>query len=152
ARRAGVSADVLRAWERRYGLLEPERSDSGYRLYTEADLARVRAMQARIGEGLSTAEAARLARSGATPPRGRAADHAAELWASLDAFDDARAQAAFDQLVADFTLETLLREAVLPYLRLLGDRWGTGDASVAQEHFASTLLRERLLALARGWD
>jgi MerR family transcriptional regulator, light-induced transcriptional regulator len=152
ARRAGVSADVLRAWERRYGLLEPTRTESGYRLYTEADLARVRAMQAHIGDGLSAAEAARLARSGAPPPGRRAANHTAELWASLDSFDDARAQAAFDQLVAEFTPETLLREAVLPYLRMLGDRWGTGDASVAQEHFASTLLRARLLALARGWD
>jgi MerR family transcriptional regulator, light-induced transcriptional regulator len=152
ARRAGVSAEVLRAWERRYGLLEPTRTASGYRLYTEDDLARVQAMRAHIAQGLSAAEAAGLARSGAAPARDGAADHAAELWASLDAFDNARAQAAFDRLVADFTVETLLREAVLPYLRLLGDRWGSGDASVAQEHFASTLLRERLLALARGWD
>ncbi|HEX6459988.1 MAG TPA: MerR family transcriptional regulator [Thermoleophilaceae bacterium] len=153
SRRAGVSADVLRAWERRYGLLEPARTASGYRLYSEDDLARVQAMRAHIAQGLSAAEAAGLARSGAAaPPGDGAADHAAELWASLDAFDNARAQAAFDRLVADFTVETLLREAVLPYLRLLGDRWGSGDASVAQEHFASTLLRERLLALARGWD
>jgi MerR family transcriptional regulator, light-induced transcriptional regulator len=152
ARRAGVSADLLRAWERRYRLLEPTRTDSGYRLYSEEDLARVQAMQAHMSEGISAAEAARLARTGAPPPTRPPADHAAELWASLDAFDDARAQAAFDRLVADFTVETLLREAVLPYLRVLGDRWGRGDASVAQEHFASTLLRERLLALARGWD
>jgi DNA-binding transcriptional MerR regulator len=153
ARRVGVSPELLRAWERRYGLLEPVRTDSGYRLYSDLDIARVRAMQAHLGEGLSAAEAARLARSGAPSASGRGpGDRTAELWASLDAFDDARAQTAFDRLVGDFSVETVLREAVLPYLRLLGDRWRSGDASVAQEHFASTLLRERLLALARGWD
>jgi DNA-binding transcriptional MerR regulator len=149
----GVSADLLRVWERRYGLLEPTRTDSGYRLYSDGDVARVRSMQAHLGEGLSAAEAARLATSGAPAPSTPGpADHAAELWASLDEFDDARAQAAFDRLVAEFSIETVLREAVLPYLHALGDRWRVGDASVAQEHFASTLIRERLLALARGWD
>ena len=153
ARRVGVSPELLRAWERRYGLLEPMRTDSGYRLYSDADVARVQAMQAHLGEGLSAAEAARLAKSGSRPAStGGPAGQAAELWASLDAFDDARAQTEFDRLVADFSIETVLREAVLPYLRALGDRWRAGDASVAQEHFASTLLRERLLALARGWD
>src|SRR4029453_9818861 len=60
--------------------------------------------------------------------------------------------AAFDQLVATFSIETVAATAVLPYLRTLGDRWRDGDASVAQEHFASGLLRARLLGLARGWD
>ena len=49
------------------------------------------------------------------------------------------------------TLETLLSEVVLPYLRELGERWARGDASVAQEHFASAVLRGRLLGIARGW-
>ena len=60
ARRVGVSADLLRAWERRYGLLEPTRTQSGYRLYSDGDVARVRSMQAHLGEGLSAAEAAQL--------------------------------------------------------------------------------------------
>ena len=41
---------------------------------------------------------------------------------------------------------------ILPYLRDLGERWERGEASVVQEHFASNLLRGRLLALARGWE
>ena len=51
----------------------------------------------------------------------------------------------------DLSLETVLRDVVLPYLRELGERWERGDATVAQEHFASNLLRGRLLGLARGW-
>jgi DNA-binding transcriptional MerR regulator len=154
ARRSGVSAELLRAWERRYGLVSPTRTDSGYRLYSAQDEARVAAMKAHLARGLSAAEAAQLAIDGAgprTPPRDPS-DLAAELWSALDAFDDARAQAAFDQLVAAFSVETIARTAVLPYLRVLGERWREADASVAQEHFATGLLRARLLSLARGWD
>jgi methanogenic corrinoid protein MtbC1 len=74
-----------------------------------------------------------------------------ELADALDRFDEPRAQAVLDQLLAATTLEALLREAVLPYLRELGERWARGDASVAQEHFASAVLRGRLLGIARGW-
>ena len=55
-------------------------------------------------------------------------------------FDDAGAQAAFDRLVAAFSIEAVAETAILPYLRTLGERWRDGDASVAQEHFASGLL------------
>src|SRR5512138_946101 len=61
SRRLGVSDHVLRAWERRYGVLQPVRSTGGFRLYSEADLDRVRRMQAHLSEGLSAAEAARAA-------------------------------------------------------------------------------------------
>ena len=154
ARRSGVSADLLRAWERRYALLEPARTSGGYRLYSSDDEARVRSMQAHLAQGLSAAEAARLARDAPTGPlqNGGPAALAGALWSALDAFDDAGAQAAFDRLVATFSVEAVAAMAVLPYLRTLGDRWREGDASVAQEHFATGVLRTRLLGLARGWD
>ena len=56
-----------------------------------------------------------------------------------------------DRLIGSYPLETVLQDAVLPYLRELGERWAHADASIAQEHFATALLRGRLLALARGW-
>ena len=56
-----------------------------------------------------------------------------------------------DRLLGSYPLESVLRDAVLPYLHELGERWAHAQASVAQEHFASALLRGRLLALARGW-
>ena len=59
SRRLGVSDHVLRAWESRYGLLQPVRSAGGFRLYSEADARRVRRMQAHLAHGLSAAEAAR---------------------------------------------------------------------------------------------
>ncbi len=74
-----------------------------------------------------------------------------ELAAALDRLDEPGAHATLDRLLATFTLQTVLRDVVLPYLQELGERWERGEASVAQEHFASNVLRGRLLGLARGW-
>jgi methanogenic corrinoid protein MtbC1 len=75
----------------------------------------------------------------------------AELALALERFDEERAQLVFDRMLALLSVDTLLAEVLLPYLAELGDRWSRGEASVAQEHFASGLLRGRLLGLARGW-
>ena len=155
--RVGVSRELLRAWESRYGLLSPSRTAGGFRLYGAQDERRVRRMLEHLANGVSAGEAARLAR--AEPDSAERERHGgllreprgALLRRALDQFDEASAQAAFDRLLAEFTLETVLRDAVLPYLRELGERWLAGEASVAQEHFASALLRGRLLGLARGW-
>ena len=80
------------------------------------------------------------------------ADVGEALRDALDALDDTGAQAAFDDLLARYGVDSILRDVILPYLHDLGQRWATGAASVAQEHFASALLRGRLLGLARGWD
>ena len=157
SRRVGVSPELLRAWERRYGLLHPARTAGGLRLYSAEDERRVRAMQAHVESGLSAAEAARLASAGESATsavdQGDAIQRGvSELRAALDAIDADAAHAVLDGLVASFTLDTVLAGVVLPYLRELGERWQRGEASVAQEHFASNLLRARLLALARGWE
>src|SRR5262245_8049998 len=109
-----------------------------------------------IADGLSAAEAARQALTGdetqstiEAPIVGQLAD---QLRAALDDFDGAAAHAALDRLLATVAVEVVLVDVVLPYLRDLGDRWAAGRASVAQEHFASHLLRGRLLAIARDWD
>jgi MerR family transcriptional regulator, light-induced transcriptional regulator len=152
ARRTGVSVDLLRAWERRYGLLQPSRTASGYRLYSTADEERVGRMRRGLDDGLAAAEAARAALEQPVLAKTDLARTASELRTALEAYDDAGAQATLDALLAGFTFETVARDVLLPMLRELGDRWAGGEISVAQEHFASNLLRARLLGLARGWD
>ena len=155
ARRTGVATELLRAWERRYGLLDPVRTASGYRLYSAEDVVRVGRMRQLLAAGLSAAEAARQAL--AEPPAvvqdaaGPSAT-SAELRRALEALDDAGAHATFDRLLADYSTRAVLGGVVLPLLHELGTGWERGEISVAQEHFASNLLRGRLLGLARGWD
>src|SRR5271165_540266 len=162
SRRLGVSDHVLRAWESRYGLLQPVRSAGGFRLYSEADALQVRRMQAHLARGLSAAEAGRAvlgqdSRAGHGPAAGpdrvpvAANELSGALRQALDAFDEPAAQAVLDRLVSDLSLTTVLRDVVLPYLTELGERWERGTASVAQEHFASNVIRGRLAGLARGW-
>jgi DNA-binding transcriptional MerR regulator len=155
SRRAGVSTDLLRAWERRYGLLHPIRSEGGFRLYSPRDEQRVALMRGHLERGLSAAQAARLilAETERRPDKSPALARGAEsLRQALDALDESAAHTALDTLLANLSLETVLGEVVMPYLHELGERWERGEASVADEHFASNLLRGRLLGLARGWD
>jgi DNA-binding transcriptional MerR regulator len=161
SRRLGVSDHVLRAWEGRYGLLQPVRSAGGFRLYSEADALRVRRMQAHLADGLSAAEAARAVLGQDSRADGRAAgtdrvpttesELSVALRQALDAFDEPAAQAVLDRLLSDLSLTAVLRDVVLPYLTELGERWERGTASVAQEHFATNVIRGRLAGLARGW-
>jgi DNA-binding transcriptional MerR regulator len=151
ARRVGVSPELLRAWERRYGLLQPIRSEGGFRLYTGVDAERVAQMKLALEEGLSAAEAARRALTQAQPTEGLLDDARERLLAAAHAYDEAALHAVLDRALAGFALETVLRQLILPALRQLGAEWERGELEVGQEHFASNLVRERLLALSRLW-
>jgi DNA-binding transcriptional MerR regulator len=157
AKRTGVSPELLRAWEQRYKLLQPTRTAGGFRLYGAADETRIRRMQSLVSGGLAAAQAARLILSGEAAPRTVSAsatildEEAANLTASLDRLDEQAASAALDRLFSAYTVEMVLQDVVFPYLHRLGERWEVGEISVAQEHFASNLLRGRLLGLAQGW-
>lgn len=156
--RVGVRPELLRTWERRYGLLRPARSERGFRLYSEADEWRVRLMRQKLRSGLSAAEAAReVARMEreTDPPEPSVEtplELAEQLGAALESFDDDAAHELLDRLLGLHGLERAIRDALMPYLRELGERWARREVTVAQEHFASRLIEGRLLALARGWN
>jgi len=102
-------------------------------------------MQHYLSDGLAAAEAATLAAESRDESPESALDPSSarrDLGAALEAFDEPYAQAVLD---------SLLSEVVLPYLHDLGERWDRGEITIAQEHFASAVLRGRLLGLARGW-
>jgi DNA-binding transcriptional MerR regulator len=153
SRRVGVSPELLRAWETRYGIVRPERSAGGLRLYSEADERRVRLMRERMAAGLSAAEAARLAQLEDHTPAGAVelSELVRELAVSFDALDEPAAQAALDRLFGSFSLESALAQVILPFLRRIGERWAAAELTVAHEHFASNVVGGRLRALARGW-
>ncbi|HEY9242387.1 MAG TPA: MerR family transcriptional regulator [Streptosporangiaceae bacterium] len=157
SRRVGVSAALLRAWENRYGILRPVRSPGRYRLYSEADVGRIRRMQALLASGLSPAQAAHavLSEEAAQPASASGGDSLADASTTLDRslkdFDEPGTQAVLDRLLATFTVDAVLGQVIIPYLHQLGEQWARGEVSVACEHFASNVLRGRLAGLARGW-
>ena len=152
ARRVGVTPELLRAWEQRYGLLRPMRTAGGFRLYGDEDAERVARMRRALDAGLSAAEAARAALETAAPGGGLLLDDvSARLLAAIESYDEAAAQSALDDGLAAFGLEAFLGGLVLPTLAAVGRGWEQGTVDISQEHFASNLMRGRLLSLARLW-
>lgn len=157
SRRTGVHADTIRVWERRYDLVEPQRTPKGYRLYSSADEDVIRAMRELTAKGVAAAEAAALARRGAEappPPSSGALDptvQARRLRRALEAFDEEEANAILDECLAGLSLARVVEDVIPAAMAEIGSRWQDGQATVAQEHFASNVVRGRLLGLARGW-
>ena len=162
SRRTNLSPHVLRAWQRRYGLLEPQRSSGGSRLYSKDDERRIREMQRHMADGFPAAEAARRVSSGrlAEPLQNATGDGDArdlhrtdqiELRRAMEGLDEGAASAVIDRSFSRYTIATALDDVILPYLADLGDRWSRGESTISEEHFASFFVRSRLMSLARGW-
>jgi DNA-binding transcriptional MerR regulator len=155
ALRAGVSVPLLRAWERRYGIVRPDRTASGYRLYDDAEIERLRAMRGLIEQGWSPSQAARRIESHGVPelpsPGGTVApsgddDLTAAFVDAAAALDDQRVEAILDELFAGGSFERVIDDRVMPALRALGDAWAAGTVSVAAEHAASHAVLRRIAA------
>ncbi|CAN5897054.1 cobalamin-dependent protein [soil metagenome] len=147
--RTKVPASTLRQWERRYGFPLPERSDSGYRLYSDLDLTQIENMKTHIGDGVPASRAAELVKHQSVVPTGPRASQALtdELLAALIALDEARADEVLSEAHALHTVETVMLELMQGAVNELGERWHRGEVNAATEHFASQYLQGRLRAL-----
>ena len=159
SRRTGVSVDVIRAWERRYELLAPARSEANFRLYSAEDVVRLRLMSHYVSQRIAPSRAAELVRRSEREaldvnpgiPQADVRSALRALRNSLECYDDAPAARLLQRLVSVFTPGVVLRDVVLPYLGELGDRWENDEVSVAQEHFASCFLESWILTVSRGY-
>lgn len=161
----GVTDDALRAWERRYGLPEPERTEAGHRIYSQRDIDVVRWLVARQEEGLRIGRAVELFRSleetGQDPLRampspadairlptgGQLSDLREEWLRACLVFDEKRAEAALTQAFALYPPEVVCLEIIREAIAEIGRRWYRGEATVHQEHFASQLAMRRIRTL-----
>lgn len=167
-RETGLKPDTLRAWERRYGLPEPQRTEGGHRLYSQRDVEILKWLVARQNEGLSISNAVEMWRSleaegedpllsqqtsgGAqryiAPVAGDAIHDLREAWVDAClAFDEQRAEQVLGQAFAVYPLETVCMDILQAGLASLGTGWYAGEVSVQQEHFASEQAMRRLEAL-----
>lgn len=162
--RTGLSPDVLRVWERRYGAVHPARSAGGQRLYSDADIERLtRLHQAtRAGRTISQVvdlpdaeidglvagdEAARAQRAAAVAPRDGDAAADASLSSALDAIRELDAE-ALEQLLrraaVRFGAEPFIAQVLAPLLARIGEQWESGALGIAHEHAASGVVRRLL--------
>jgi methanogenic corrinoid protein MtbC1 len=165
----GITSATLRAWERRYGVLSPGRSDGGYRLYSERDIATLRWLKGQVDAGVSISSAVTLLElqqagegpgqeplSAPSPEAPHGPRHAGmlihELLAALLAFHEAEAETILAEAFALYSVEDVAEEIITPVLVEVGERWHRGEASIVQEHFATAFLRHRLAALFRVYS
>jgi DNA-binding transcriptional MerR regulator len=154
AARAGLTPTVARAWERRYGVVEPARTASGYRLYDESAIERLRTMRRLVEDGWTASAAARAVADGTAPevrPAGRAGtvatasiDPIENFLAAATALDGDAIEAALDELFGRGSFEGIVDRWLMPAAAALGDAWESGRVTVAGEHAASAALARRL--------
>lgn len=167
AERAGISPDLIRAWERRYGVVEPGRDEAGRRVYTSADIARLRLLarateggrsigqvadleQAALDELVREDEAARRADAPPTVvPEGVAQVVEAAL-GHARALDAAALEALLLRAASLHGVPLLLRGVLAPLFRAVGDLWHEGSLTPSQEHLASATVRGVLARVLAG--
>ncbi|GAP15701.1 predicted cobalamin binding protein [Longilinea arvoryzae] len=161
----GLQPDVIRVWERRYGLPKPQRTAGGHRLYSEYDVATLKWLHARQIEGLSISRAVELwkelSAAGHDPLQGylptievrepappAEEDHLDTLrteWLNAClVFDDSKAENTVNQAFGIASVETVCFEILQKGVRQMGDWWHQGQATVQQEHFATGLAIRRI--------
>jgi DNA-binding transcriptional MerR regulator/methylmalonyl-CoA mutase cobalamin-binding subunit len=143
----GIPRNTLLAWERRYQLLTPERTQSGYRLYDDEDLSVLKRIKVLLDEGYRISEAIDvLQRERRQQSPGELHQVKEEIRRCLLAFDRPAADVAQRQLGA-YPFAQRIEEVYLPMLVEVGDAWHQGEVTVAQEHHVSAFVREQLLTM-----
>jgi DNA-binding transcriptional MerR regulator len=157
ARRTAVKSSTLRAWETRHNLLQPLRTESGHRLYNEADVQRILYVQELLDEGYALREVAKLLKLGIPTERAEARsqpnrEQASSAWqgfqeemlVATSQFNDQKLDNAYGNACSIYPMEMVNRYLLIPVLEQLGERWQEREAGIAEEHFFSAWLRNKL--------
>lgn len=158
----GIPTVTIRAWESRHRIVEPQRTEGGHRLYSEADVETLRWVKRQLEEHhLKISEAAQLlkvkqrerplpsaAEEAAARPD-RRADLIDRLYESLVALDSAHANETIDLAFSLYGFEDVFHRILTPVLYRIGTEWENRTVSVAQEHFATELILNRFHQVLR---
>jgi DNA-binding transcriptional MerR regulator/methylmalonyl-CoA mutase cobalamin-binding subunit len=148
----GVNAVTLRAWERRYNLIRPQRTAKGHRLYTQEDVDRIQRVVALLNQGISIGQVkplvdeavpapARLVQTGQTDEWQR---YRTRMLNAIERFDEAAVDAAYNDALSLYPVELVIRNLATPLLQHLGKHWKERRTGVAEEHFFSVYLRNKI--------
>ncbi len=163
SRLTGLSADVVRVWERRYAAIRPQRSDGGSRLYSDADIARLRKLRQAVEMGHAIGQVAKLPDTELEALSLKSQSGYARQQDAADPYEVSRerfleAIARMDVLSADeeinraatlYPPRVIVKNIVVPLLNEIGDRWAHREYGIAHEHVATNLIRNLLSSLFR---
>jgi DNA-binding transcriptional MerR regulator/methylmalonyl-CoA mutase cobalamin-binding subunit len=165
AQLTGISIDTLRAWERRYGAVVPGRDARG-RMYSQADVARLRLLQEAVARGHPIGRVARLsdpelrtltepvlpAHPDVAPRPSSALVGPASLAAAIERLDQSDVEAQLARAAALLRPADLVSDVMMPALRHVGETWHSRPLGIAQEHLLSSAVRSLLGSLMHLYD
>lgn len=158
----GVSEGLIRAWERRYGVLKPRRTASGYRAYTQGDIEVLKRLKKLTEEGVSIAEAVGLLpqikqeakdhlEAQESPRIAPAAEQYGrwrqEVLVAAERLDQQVIERVLDEAMASLPPVAFFDDVLMPLQREVGERWHAGQMTIAEEHLVTQAARQRVLTL-----
>lgn len=152
----GIPAATLRAWERRYGVPEPRRTESSYRVYSDADIELIRRVRELCDQGMAPSEAAKLVLADLEQrkaPSANSADPFAQaveaIVQAVSAFDPMQVESSVRHAMALGSATSIFENVFRPAMVEIGQRWHDGTFSIGQEHMATQIVETATAAMLR---
>ncbi|MCJ7990667.1 cobalamin-dependent protein [Priestia sp. OVS21] len=148
----GIQPGTLRAWERRYQILNPVRNDSGHRLYTEEDLRKLKWLTEKVSGGFTISQAVSLLETesstvGTFEEEGEVDSPQKirdELLTMLLSFEEGKAQDLINHAFSLYSVEKVVIDILGSLLVTVGDMWEKGQITSAHEHYTTQVLKTRI--------
>lgn len=147
----GVNSVTLRAWERRYGLLNPVRTESGHRLYSAEDIERVKSILAMLDEGVAISRVKEALRITTEQPSASGREESGPwhhyqqtMLRGVVEFDEAVLENIYNEAMSLYPVNIVTQKLLMPLLEQLGERWEKEITGIAEEHFFSVYMRNKL--------
>ena len=146
----GVPTTTLRAWERRYGLLKPERTAKGHRLYGTEDIELVKEIVKLLKNNHTISEAIRIIKNPELSPMsgnvgdGHWAGYQERMLKSIEGFNEQNLDKTYNEALSIYPIDMVTEHVIIPVLTTLGEQWQNREAGIAEEHFFSAFLRNKL--------
>jgi DNA-binding transcriptional MerR regulator len=154
---SGIKAHTIRIWEQRYGLLNPKRSDTQIRYYSDQDLKQLMNISLLNRKGVKISKIALLEN---TEMLQQVSDietnhytHSVvidQLVKCMISFDEMQFEKTFNKAILQFGFQSVMLDIIYPYLEKIGLLWLTGNINPAQEHFICNLVRQKLIVAIDG--
>jgi len=148
----GINPVTLRAWERRYNLITPQRTPKGHRLYTEDDVELIKQVLELLDQGISISQVKPLLEQTPSQQQETPFAETGDVWKSyqqkmlhaVEIFDEHVLDSTYNDALSLYPVDVVNQRLVSPLLRIIGERWKERDTGIAEEHFFSVYLRNKL--------
>ena len=146
----GVATTTLRAWERRYGLLKPDRTAKGHRIYSSQDIELIKEIVRLLKNNHTISEAILITRNPGLNA-GMEADSDAHwsnyqqrILKAIESFNEQKLDKVYNEALSIYPVDMVTGQVIIPVLNTLGANWQSRETGIAEEHFFSAFLRNKL--------